>query len=156
MQGQKDIGLNDIGRAQATENGRKLGQILGDGAGDFDFVSSPCWGAPATRWKARVAMGLSADGYRMDERLKELSFGDWEGSTLPSSRSSLPSGRLSGAAEVELHPARRRCRKLRDPVLADRCLAHFGGAPTVCVSHGGVIRSCFRLWEMSAKTRPAR
>jgi probable phosphoglycerate mutase len=146
MQGQKDIGLNDIGRAQASENGRKLGLILGGGLLDFDFVSSPLGRTRDTMERARVAMGLPAEGYRMDERLKELSFGDWEGSTL---------------AELALISPERVAERARqkwsfippgDDAESYEILSWRIGAwltsverPTVCVSHGGVIRSCFRL-----------
>lgn len=146
MQGQKDIGLNDIGRAQASENGRKLGLILGGGVLDFDFVSSPLGRTRDTMERARVAMGLPADGYRMDERLKELSFGDWEGSTL---------------TELALISPERVAERARqkwsfippgDDAESYEILSWRIGAwltsverPTVCVSHGGVIRSCFRL-----------
>lgn len=48
LQGQTDIPLNDIGRAQATGNGEKLAGLIDDPAG-FHFVSS-LWGVPARRW----------------------------------------------------------------------------------------------------------
>ena len=70
MQGQKDIGLNEIGRQQASNNGRKLAKILGAHAGDFDFVSSPLGRTRDTMQRVRTAMGLPAGEYRLDERLK--------------------------------------------------------------------------------------
>jgi len=146
MQGQKDIGLNDIGRQQATENGRKLGEILGARAGDFDFVSSPLGRTRDTMERVRAAMGLEPGRYRMDERLKELSFGDWEGSTLPE------------LAKVSPERVEERARQKwgfippGDDAESYEILSWRIGAwlnsverQTVCVSHGGVIRSCFRL-----------
>lgn len=146
MQGQKDIGLNDIGRQQATENGRKLAEILGDRAGDFDFVSSPLGRTRDTMERVRLAMGLPAGDYRLDERLKELSFGDWEGSTLPE------------LAKVSPDRVEERARQKwgfippGDDAESYEILSWRIGAwlksverQTVCVSHGGVIRSCFRL-----------
>lgn len=146
MQGQKDIGLNDIGRQQASENGRKLAQILGDRAGDFDFVSSPLGRTRDTMERVRAAMGLEPGHYRMDERLKELSFGDWEGSTLPE------------LAKVSPERVEERARQKwgfippGDDAESYEILSWRIGAwlnsverQTVCVSHGGVIRSCFRL-----------
>ncbi len=146
MQGQKDIGLNDIGRQQASENGRKLAQILGDRAGDFDFVSSPLGRTRDTMERVRAAMGLEPGRYRMDERLKELSFGDWEGSTLPE------------LAKVSPERVEERARQKwgfippGDDAESYEILSWRIGAwlnsverQTVCVSHGGVIRSCFRL-----------
>lgn len=146
MQGQKDIGLNAIGRAQASENGRKLGRILADTADKFDFVSSPLGRTRDTMERVRQAMGLPADGYRMDERLKELSFGDWEGSTLPELALVSPE-RVAERARQKwsfIPPG--------DDAESYEILSWRIGAwltsverPTVCVSHGGVIRSCFRL-----------
>lgn len=146
MQGQKDIGLNEIGRQQASENGRKLGQILGDSAGNFDFVSSPLGRTRDTMERLRAAMGLDPTQYRMDDRLKELSFGDWEGST------------LQELAQVSPERVAERARQKwgfippGDDAESYEILSWRIGAwlksvemPTVCVSHGGVIRSCFRL-----------
>lgn len=146
MQGQKDIGLNDIGRAQARENGRRLGQILGDTARGYDFVSSPLLRTRDTMERVRSAMGLPAEGYRIDDRLKELSFGDWEGSTLAELAQVWPE-RVAERARQKwsfIPPG--------DDAESYEILSWRIGAwltsverPTVCVSHGGVIRSCFRL-----------
>jgi broad specificity phosphatase PhoE len=146
MQGQKDIGLNDIGRAQASENGRRLGQILGDTAPDYDFVSSPLLRTRDTMERVRSAMGLPAKGYSLDERLKELSFGDWEGSTLPEL------ARVSPERVAERARQKWSFIPPGDDAESYEILSWRIGAwltsverPTVCVSHGGVIRSCFRL-----------
>ncbi|MFN3507201.1 MAG: histidine phosphatase family protein [Allorhizobium sp.] len=146
MQGQKDIGLNDIGRQQATENGRTLAQILSAKTGDFDYVSSPLGRTRDTMERLRAAMGLEPTQYRTDDRLKELSFGDWEGSTLPE------------LAQVFAERVAERARQKwgfippGDDAESYEILSWRVGAwlksvekPTVCVSHGGVIRSCFRL-----------
>ncbi|PYB77200.1 MULTISPECIES: histidine phosphatase family protein [Rhizobium] len=146
MQGQKDIGLNDIGRAQASENGRKLGQILGETALDFDFVSSPLWRTRDTMERVRSSMGLPPERYRLDERLKELSFGDWEGSTLPEL------ARVSPERVAERARQKWSFIPPGDDAESYEILSWRIGAwlasvdrATVCVSHGGVIRSCFRL-----------
>ena len=146
MQGQKDIGLNAIGRQQAHDNGLKLAQILGDQAGDLDFVSSPLGRTRDTMERLRGAMGLPPADYRLDDRLKELSFGDWEGSTLPELAKVSPE-RVAERARQKwgfIPPG--------DDAESYEILSWRIGAwlksverPTVCVSHGGVIRSCFRL-----------
>ncbi len=146
MQGQKDIGLNHIGRAQASENGRKLGQVLGSAAADFDFVCSPLERTRETMERVRSAMGLPAGGYRLDDRLKELSFGDWEGSTLAELARLFPERVAERARQKwSFIPPGEDAESYE--ILSWRIGAWLTSVeqPTVCVSHGGVIRSCFRL-----------
>ena len=80
LQGQQDIPLNDTGRAQATGNGLRLAELAGD-LSVYDFVSSPLGRARETMERARTSAGLDPSGYRLDERLMEICFGDWEGLT---------------------------------------------------------------------------
>jgi probable phosphoglycerate mutase len=77
LQGQADIDLNALGREQAAANGRALAGLIGDAAG-YDFVASPMARTRHTMELLRGAMGLDPMAYRMDERLKELNFGDWK------------------------------------------------------------------------------
>lgn len=146
LQGQKDIGLNALGREQATANGEALGHLLGDTADSYDFVASPLSRTRETMERARTAMGLPADAYRTDERLVEVSFGDWEGSTLEELRQSQPE-RIDArnAAKWDFIPP-------GDDAESYEILSWRVGSwlksvdrPTLCVSHGGVIRSLFRL-----------
>lgn len=145
LQGQRDIGLNARGRAEATRNGEMLAEIIGIGQG-YDFVASPLSRTRETMERIRSAMGLDPLAYRTDERLVELSFGDWEGHTLKE---------ISRIA-----PERRRARSRQKwtfippgeaaesyEILSWRVGAWLRSVegPTVCVSHGGVIRSLFRL-----------
>ncbi len=90
LQGQKDIGLNDTGRAQARLNGHTLRGLLGAEAPLFDYVSSPLGRTRETMQLARSEMGLDPLAYRTDDRLVELSFGDWEGHTLDEIRAVSP------------------------------------------------------------------
>ncbi|WP_342359711.1 histidine phosphatase family protein [Terrarubrum flagellatum] len=80
LQGQRDIPLNDLGRVQAGEAGAKLKATV-PLIEDCDFVASPMLRTRETMELAREAMGLNPVGYRLDERLKELTFGKWEGLT---------------------------------------------------------------------------
>jgi len=146
LQGQKDIPLNDTGRAQARDNGARLAEILGDESRLYDFVSSPLSRTRETMERARAAMGLTPELYRTDDRLKELSFGDWEGRTLEE---------VAGFSPALLHE-REKDKWAFVPPGADaesyEILSWRIGAwlkdvvgPTVCVCHGGVIRSFFRI-----------
>ena len=77
-QGQADIPLNEKGRAQARRNGETLRSLLPDIA-DFDFVSSPLGRTRETMHIVRLALGLAPADFRIDDRLKEMHYGHWEG-----------------------------------------------------------------------------
>jgi probable phosphoglycerate mutase len=87
LQGRRDIPLGPRGRDQAAAVGRHLRARIGpeiDGLESSDsFVSSPLARTRETMELARGAMGLEPRRYRLDPRLEELSFGDWEGLTWP-------------------------------------------------------------------------
>lgn len=85
LQGHRDIPLNAKGRAQAGHCGLVLRDLLaktGRDPAELDFVSSPLGRATETMELVRLGLGLPADGYVIEPRLIELSFGDWEGSTI--------------------------------------------------------------------------
>lgn len=84
LQGQHDIPLNDVGRAQAARCGEVLAGLFartGRSVDAFDFVSSPLCRARETMERVRASLGLLPHDYRVDRRLAELSFGRWEGLT---------------------------------------------------------------------------
>jgi broad specificity phosphatase PhoE len=80
LQGQKDIPLNDNGRAQARRNGLNLVEAV-PGIRQFRFVASPLGRARETMEIIRAAMGLDPAAYEIDPSLKEITFGEWEGFT---------------------------------------------------------------------------
>ncbi len=80
LQGRRDIPLNDTGRWQARRNGTAIMAAMPE-AGGFDFVASPLSRSRETMEILRAAMGLPPQGYATDDRLKELTFGAWEGFT---------------------------------------------------------------------------
>ncbi|MDX2258414.1 MAG: histidine phosphatase family protein [Hyphomicrobiaceae bacterium] len=80
-QGQADIPLNDRGREQARRNGEALASLL-PGIGSADFVASPLIRTRETMQIVRERLGLPREGYRLDPRLVELHYGDWEGRLL--------------------------------------------------------------------------
>lgn len=94
-----DIPLNDTGRSQAIENGRKLKELLSN-PGVLDFVSSPLGRTRETMEIIRREMSLPEADYRIDERLIEASYGELEGTTLAEFK----------AANREAHQARKRNR----------------------------------------------
>jgi len=80
LQGQRDIPLNDLGRTQAVEAGLRLAAATPD-AGRLPWHVSPLGRTMETAILARTAIGLEPLGFVTDERLKELTFGRWEGHT---------------------------------------------------------------------------
>jgi probable phosphoglycerate mutase len=85
LQGRRDVPLNARGRAQATHCGDVLRDLLACGNRDpeaVDYVSSPLKRACETMELLRAALGLAGEGYRRDERLAEIAFGEWEGFTI--------------------------------------------------------------------------
>lgn len=147
LQGQKDIPLNDTGRQQATGNGMALAAILGGDAAQFDFVASPLGRTRETMERLRRAMGLDPTLYRTDDRLKEVSFGDWEGFTLPELKRSVPE-RIAERRKVKWDFIPPGDDAESYEILSWRIAAWLKdvNTPTVCVSHGGVIRALFKLF----------
>jgi probable phosphoglycerate mutase len=78
-QGQRDIPLNDTGRAQAARNGRTLRDELGGRVREMDYIASPLLRARETMQIMRRELGLPTLAYRTDDRLKEVHYGYWEG-----------------------------------------------------------------------------
>ena len=79
LQGQRDIPINAKGRAQARVCGAILRDLLARENAEFDFVSSPLGRARETMEIVRATLALDPQAYRIDDRLKEISFGEWEG-----------------------------------------------------------------------------
>lgn len=94
LQGQRDVPLNPRGREQASAVGRSLLRLRPVEIGRLDaagaFVASPLMRARNTMERARVAMEMKPDQFRLDARLKEIGFGEWEGLTWPEVRARDP------------------------------------------------------------------
>ena len=143
VQGHSDIPLSDRGRAEVA------GWRLPPALAGFALVSSPMARAVET---ARLFAGEP----EIEPRLIEMSWGSWEGRTLPELRAEL--GDLMVAWEAKgLHfcapggesPNQVQAR-LR-PWLAERAGR---GEATLAVCHRGVIRALYALatgWDMTGK-----
>jgi broad specificity phosphatase PhoE len=84
LQGQHDVELNDQGRAQARHCAdvlRDLAVRAGHAPAELDYASSQLIRARETMDLIRATLGLPAGGYSVDDRLGEISFGEWEGLT---------------------------------------------------------------------------
>jgi broad specificity phosphatase PhoE len=138
-QGQRDIPLNATGRAQAARNGRALALTLGHNAGALDYVASPLVRARETMEIMRREIGLSPEGYRTDDRLREINYGHWEGELW----GELPAKDPQGFAAREADKWGWQPRGGESyRALSERVAAWFGDTErdVVVAAHGGVMR----------------
>jgi broad specificity phosphatase PhoE len=138
LQGQRDIPLNDFGRVQAEEAGRRLRGLV-PSFEDLAYVASPLSRTRETMELMRAALGLHPSAYRQDDRLRELSFGAWEGLTWKEVRQRDPRG--AKARDIDkwgFVPPKGESYAM----LAERVTPFLGEVTreTVVVSHGGVAR----------------
>lgn len=155
FQGQHDVDVNETGRGQARRNGRRLAELLDD-PHRFDFVASPLRRTRETMEIVRAEIGLPRQGYRLEPRLVEVHFGDWQGRTVDEVETAFPGVAAEreadkwdflppgdGAESYDLLSAR------IEPWLSavER--------DTVCVTHGGVIRSIFVLTGTAGRAEAA-
>ncbi len=148
LQGQKDIPLNGKGRAQASAVGRSLIKLMKPEIERLEaqesFVASPLLRTRETMQLARAAMGLPPERYHQSAKLKELTFGEWEGLTWPEVEARDPEGAVAREADKwnfappggeSYAMLANRLRPWLDKVTGDRFIA----------SHGGVARALMYL-----------
>ena len=85
LQGVQDIPLNDLGRRQSADAGRILAGLFerdGRSEASIGFVASPLGRARQTMELVRGVLQLPLSAYAIDDRLREIGYGQWEGSTL--------------------------------------------------------------------------
>jgi probable phosphoglycerate mutase len=93
LQGWHDPALNGVGRRQAAVCADILRDLIerdGRLPGDCAYVVSPLQRARQTAEIMRAGLGLAPDDYRVDARLREIGFGEWEGLTLREIRARAP------------------------------------------------------------------
>ena len=93
LQGTLDIPLNELCSRQAVSAGIILAVLLardGHDAAQIPFVASPLGRARTTMELVRTSLKLPPDGYAIAPRLREIGYGQWEGSTLPEARATDP------------------------------------------------------------------
>ena len=156
LQGQADTDLNELGREQATRNGQRLAELIRKPE-DFDFVASPMKRTRETMQRLRLAMQLDPDAFRTDPRLVEVHFGDWQGYTF---------AELEARSPGSVKPRRRDKWNFQPPgegaesyqMLLERVKPWFEALDrqTVCVTHGGVVRTLFRMVEGVSEDEAAR
>ena len=148
LQGQRDIPLNDRGRAQASAIGRALGMTMPETIAALEaaeaFIASPLVRTLQTMQLARAALGLAPERYALEPALMELTFGEWEGLTWPQVESRDPAGaRAREADKWNFAPPDGESYAM----LAQRLLPWLETRDADCfvVSHGGVARALMTL-----------
>lgn len=137
-QGQADVPMNEKGRAQAVRNGEILRALL-PGIARADYVASPLARAVETMRIVRSVLGLAPDEFRLDERLKEAHYGDWQGTLL----ADLPQLDAQGIAARTRDPFHWRPpggESYEDLMARTLPWLETVARDTVVVSHGGVSR----------------
>lgn len=93
LQGTRDVPLNARGRSQAAQAGGVLADLFkrdGQDRAALPYVSSPLGRARQTMELARTKLDLPPADYSLDDRLREIGYGVWEGLTLAQSEASDP------------------------------------------------------------------
>ncbi|RUZ75715.1 histidine phosphatase family protein [Mesorhizobium sp. M7A.F.Ca.US.006.01.1.1] len=145
LQGQADTDLNALGREQATGNGLRLAAVVPN-PGEFDFVASPMKRTRETMQRIRAAMKLDPSAYRTDPRLVEVNFGDWQGFTFPELETRYPGASRTRALDKwNFQPPGEGAESYQ--MLLERVRPCFDAIErqTICVTHGGVMRTLFRF-----------
>jgi broad specificity phosphatase PhoE len=143
LQGVQDIPLNELGRSQSVDAGHVLADLLkrdGHDALSIDFVASPLGRARQTMELVRGTVGLSLSGYALDDRLREIGYGQWEGSTLAEMQAKDPD--LFARRQAEKWTVAPPCGETYVAVQArvDDWYRDLK-ADTVAVAHGGTARA---------------
>jgi probable phosphoglycerate mutase len=143
LQGALDIPLNELGRKQAAHGGEVLAALFardGRDKHDLAYVASPLGRARTTMEFVREALGLPAGDYAIDDRLREIGYGEWEGSTLAEMKAKDPEfyarrltrkWTMSAPGGESYADVQVRMRDWYDSVKSD----------TVTVAHGGTCRA---------------
>jgi probable phosphoglycerate mutase len=157
LQGTQDVPLNDLGRRQAVHAGRLLADLLardGRDKASLPFVASPLIRARATMELARGELKLPPGDYALDERLREIAYGVWEGSTLSQMQ----------AADPKLYARRLTAKWTLAPEGGEtyaqvqvRMADWYGSlqGDTVAVAHGGTARALMVALGLETTTSAA-
>lgn len=144
LQGSQDIPINATGQAQAKRNGLRLADMMdeqGYRLDDFTFVASPLGRCIRTMGLVRQGVGLEPDtGFDRDDRLKEITFGTWEGHTFAElERDHAGDVKAREADKWRFVPPQGESYAM----LSDRIAPWLQSLdrPTIAVSHGGVSRA---------------
>jgi broad specificity phosphatase PhoE len=143
LQGTQDVPINARGQQQAVQAGDILAGLLSRDGRDklsLPFVASPLGRARQTMERVRETLGLPREAYAIDDRLREIGYGTWEGSTLAQAEARDPAlfaRRLADKWTVAAPGGESYAQ------VQARVIAWYSGlsADTVAVAHGGTARA---------------
>jgi broad specificity phosphatase PhoE len=143
LQGGRDIPLNDLGRLQAKEAAGRL-RDLARTHDNLDYVCSPMNRARETMEIFRNGLGLPPQIYRVEETLREITFGEWEGMTWREVRKTAPERAACSERDKwnYVPPGGESYAMLGERI---RPWLSTITQPTLTVSHGGVARAILAL-----------
>ena len=145
IQGRRDIPL--VPRARASLSAQRLPGRFGE---QCRWISSPLLRARQTAW------ALGAAELKIEPRLAEMDWGEWEGRSLPSLREELGEAMRENEGrgldfETPAGDSPRRVQERLRPWLGEMAAA---GRPVAAVSHKGVGRALLALaigWDMKER-----
>jgi probable phosphoglycerate mutase len=137
IQGSSDIELNELGRRQAQGLAQELTDVELDAIYSSDLARA--------RQTAEAVAATHALEVRFDARLRERSFGSWEGLSREDIEELPPGSRHDGESDDEV----------RERVLAaiGEIAAAHPGEQVLVVSHGGALNA---LWHHALGVRVER
>jgi broad specificity phosphatase PhoE len=153
LQGRRDTELNANGRRQAAESGDLLRDLFARdnrSPSSFAYVASPLKRARETMEILRRELGLEPHAYSVDDRLMEISYGEWEGLTLPEIEARMP-GMLARRERDKWDFAPPDGESYRS--LTNRMSEWYASLKedTVAAGHGGGVRALMALFNVLPK-----
>ena len=158
LQGRRDTVLNAHGRQQAAECGVLLRDLFARDhrrPQDFKYVASPLKRARETMEIVRATIGLQPYDYKVDARLIEIAYGEWEGLTLQEIETQNAS--VLSARERDKWDFAPPCgESYRE--LADRIGKWYGSltADSVVAAHGGGVRALMAILNIVSEEQATR
>jgi broad specificity phosphatase PhoE len=137
IQGSSDIALNELGLEQARALARELAEVELDAIYASDLLRA--------RATAEAVAAVHELEVRLDARLRERSFGSWEGLTREDVAAFPPGSRHDGESDEEV--------RARVLAAVEEIAAAHPGRQVLVVSHGGALNT---LWHHALGVRVER
>ncbi len=148
FQGQSDIPLNETGRRQAQALAERLAAVPFEAVYCSDLQRAVETAKIIVSASKRMR-GSSALGFRLDVRLREIHFGDWEGLTYPEIEAQYPAALAAWEADIfenaPPHGETLEGLALRVQSMLEELRAKHPGQTILIVAHGGALQTLICL-----------